>query len=162
MWTVQTLNRGFTHWQLPPPQRVSNAQDKNSQYKVHWNFCTITSSFVSSTCHLPRAFKQLSTKFCTSLLSATTLFFTVFDFTLSTTSNGNSVVFELLSGHSEEERRHNLVFSRAPSSLRKILCLGVFSRYKQRCKVSCLKKSACVSRNWGKRFSWIKKQIVLR
>lgn len=114
---------------------MCKTRQTNSQHKVNLNVCTITSSFVSSTCHFPRAFKQLSTKFCTSLLSATTLFFTGFDFTLSTTSNGNSVAFGLLSGDSEKVGRDTLMFSHVLSSFRKILCLGVFSRYKQTCKV---------------------------
>lgn len=109
---------------LPKELAMRKTRQTNSQYKVNLNVCTITSSFASSTCHLPRAFKQLSTKFCTSLLSATTLFFTVFDFTLSTTSNGNSVAFGLLSGDSETVGRDNLVFSHVLSPLLKIFVFG--------------------------------------
>lgn len=61
----------------------------NLGIKIHQNEC-LTSSTASSNCHLPRAFKQFSTKCWTSSFSAITLFLTGFEFTLSTTSKGNS------------------------------------------------------------------------
>ena len=143
---------------LPKELAMRKTRQTNSQYKVNLNVCTITSSFVSSTCHFPRAFKQLSTKFCTSLLSATTLFFTVFDFTLSTTSNGNSVAFGLLSGDSEKVGKDTLVFSHVLSSLRKILCLGVFSRHKP-VKFDALKETVVLQETGEKGLLGLKSKL---
>lgn len=151
-----------SHWQLPPSQRASNAQDKTNKFAIQSKFKRLYHYLFFCFIHLPFSSRLQATLYKVLHFFAFGNNAVLYGFWLHALNYKQwelCCLWALVWGLWKSRKRH-LMFSHVLSSLRKILCLGVFSRYKQTCKVWCLKRNGCASRNWGKRSSWIEKQIV--
>lgn len=154
---------GGSHWELPPSQRASNAQDKTNKFAIQSKFKRLYHYLFFCFIHLPFASRLQATLYKVLHFFAFGNNAVLYGFWLHALNYKQwelCCLWALVWGLWNSRKRQFSVQSCAITSSENLCVWPCFPDIKQTCKVWRLKRNGCFSRNWGKGSSWIEKQIV--